>query len=158
MNAIPRPASDFDAGSGLSAACPAHRPVRSPLARAALVALGAVAFALGALGLFVPLLPTFVFWLFAAWAWARAWPALAARLLRHPGLGPTLHAFLCHGVVARPAKRAAIGGMTLSLALSALFIAPPPPVLLALAAGWVLACGWLATRPERPAGTMRVVI
>ena len=49
------------------------------------------------LGLFVPLLPSFVFWLLAAWAWAKARPGLTARLLAHPRLGPALYAYLCHG-------------------------------------------------------------
>lgn len=130
------------------AACPMHRPVRSRPARVGLIALGWAAFALGTLGLFLPLLPTFVFWLLAAWAWARAKPALSARLLAHPRLGPPLHAYLCYGRIARSTKRAAIGGMTLSLGLSALLLSPPPVVLAGLASVWLACSAWIASRPE----------
>lgn len=148
MNALYR--HDAPEGPDPLAACPMHRPVRSALARHALTALGFGAFGLGTLGLFVPLLPSFVFWLLAAWAWAKARPGLTARLLAHPRLGPALYAYLCHGAIARAAKRAAIGGMTLSLGLSALLLSPPPALIAVLAGGWALGCLWIATRREGP--------
>ena len=84
------------------------------------------------------------------WAWAKARPGLTARLLAHPRLGPALYAYLCHGAIARAAKRAAIGGMTLSLGLSALLLSPPPALIAVLAGGWALGCLWIATRREGP--------
>ncbi|PWV62211.1 YbaN family protein [Plasticicumulans acidivorans] len=132
---------------GPLAACPAHRPVRSPLARGLLLALGVSMFALGALGLVLPLLPTLAFWLVAAWSLVRARPALATPLLEHRRFGPTLRDFLCYGVVRRPAKRIAIGGMTASLAGSVLVL-EPSFALAALVATWATASVWFASRPE----------
>lgn len=60
------------------------RPVTkatSPLRRGALVVLGALSFATGVVGIFVPLLPTTCFLLFAAWCFARSSDRLYARLM-----------------------------------------------------------------------------
>ena len=61
-------------------------PARSPRAgvvRYLLLAMGLVAFAVGSIGLFVPLLPTTVFWIAAAWCFGRSRPDLQQRLYEH---------------------------------------------------------------------------
>ena len=54
------------------------------------IALGVICVGLGALGVFVPGLPTTVFVLVASYFFARSSPRLHRRLVEHPRLGPYL--------------------------------------------------------------------
>ncbi|MBP6802311.1 MAG: DUF454 family protein, partial [Zoogloea sp.] len=56
--------------------------------RHGLFLLGGLSFATGTLGLVVPLLPTTIFWIIAAWAWSKSCPRLQQRLYALPGAGP----------------------------------------------------------------------
>ncbi|MDX1291432.1 MAG: YbaN family protein [Hyphomonas sp.] len=80
-------------------------------------AVGIVAFALGAIGLAVPVWPTTVFWIVAAIAFARSNPDWADWIFRQPGIGPPIRTFLETGAMARPAKVAALSGMALAAAI-----------------------------------------
>ena len=113
-----------------------------------LKAAGAVLFAVGAVGILVPVLPTTVFWILAALCLARASDPRAARILDHPRFGPGIRLFLEHGVLTRPAKLASLAGMALGAALLAP-VAPAAPA--AAAAGWgvlALSALYVAGRPE----------
>ena len=57
---------------------PEATPPRSRVARAGWIALGGAAVALGGVGMVVPGLPTTVFFIVAAWAFARSSPRLEA--------------------------------------------------------------------------------
>lgn len=81
--------------------------------------LGLVFFGLGAVGIFLPLLPTTIFWILAAGCFARGSPHLRERILQDRRFGPAIRDFLEHRVLSRRAKWLAIGGMYGSLALSA---------------------------------------
>jgi len=61
--------------------------VRSPR-RVALAALGVLSVALGAIGVFVPGLPTTIFLIIASYCFARSCPWLEERLLRVPLFAP----------------------------------------------------------------------
>jgi uncharacterized membrane protein YbaN (DUF454 family) len=102
-------------------------------------------------GLFLPGLPTTVFWLAAAWCFARSRPELRDRLYAHPRIGPILSDFLDHGVATRSVKRAAVVGMGLALAAGALLLGPGLE-LLATALVLSAAAVWVVTRPESAAG------
>jgi len=69
---------------------PAPRPVRSRLHRWLLVTSGVGLVAIGAVGVFVPGLPTVVFLLGASWCFARSCPWLEDRLIRVPLFRPFL--------------------------------------------------------------------
>jgi hypothetical protein len=65
--------------------------------RIALVALGVLATALGAVGAALPVLPTTPFLILAAAAFLHSSPSLHSRLVGHPRIGPRLERFR-HGI------------------------------------------------------------
>lgn len=110
---------------------------------------GLVMLTLGIIGAFLPLMPTTIFLILAAWCFARSSPRLEAWLLNHRQFGPTLRAWRESGAISRPAKIMACSGMSLGFAL--FWIGAQPGLwlwLLVLLA--MLACaGFVVSRPER---------
>lgn len=94
------------------------RAQRGKVTTLVLRAAGALFFAVGAVGIFVPLLPTVVFWIVAVWCWSVSAPAWSERLLSHPRFGPPIRDFVEHRLMRRRAKVLAIGTMAASYALS----------------------------------------
>lgn len=58
------------------------------------VILGTMFLLLGALGLFLPVLPTTPFWLLTCWFYLRGSNRLYARVMRHPYFGGYMRGFL----------------------------------------------------------------
>ena len=114
--------------------------------RLALLALGFASLGLGAVGAFVPLLPTVPFVILAAFCFARSSPALERRLLDHPRFGTHIRAWRERGAISRAGKGAALAAFAVSAA-AGLWLLPWPwagvPLLAALAGGT-----FVATRPE----------
>lgn len=110
--------------------------------------LASVFLGLGALGVILPGLPTTPFLLAAAWAGARGWPALEARLLDHPRYGGMIRDWREHRSVPRRAK-----GLACALMLTSLTIIWLSPVAVAVqllvTATLASVALWLWTRPER---------
>lgn len=100
-------------------------PAISPAAALFYRALGLAALGLGVVGAFLPLLPTTIFLIIAAWAFGKSAPKLRARLYAHKRFGPTLRAWDRHGAIPPRAKLAAVIGMGLSLVLVMLTAANP---------------------------------
>lgn len=86
--------------------------------RALLLATGWLAMALGLLGVFLPLLPTTPFLLLAAACFLRSSPAMHARLMAHPRLGPFLEQWGRDRSIPRKAKRRAYVLVVACFALS----------------------------------------
>ncbi|MEZ5997097.1 MAG: YbaN family protein [Hyphomonas sp.] len=110
--------------------------------------LGAVSFAFGAIGLFIPIWPTTVFWIVAALAFARSNPAWAEWIYARPKIGPPIRTFVETGALSRAAKTAALSGMGLAaLVIGGLFWRRPLPLGIGLA---LLGAGalFVATRPK----------
>ena len=107
---------------------------------------GLVALLLGAIGLFVPLLPTVPFVILAAFCFARSNRRLEAWLVDHPRFGPHILAWRSRGAISRRGKQAAFAAFALSVALGFLLM-PLPWSLVPLAAA-LIGGSWIATRPS----------
>ncbi|MBP2158102.1 uncharacterized membrane protein YbaN (DUF454 family) [Asticcacaulis solisilvae] len=86
--------------------------------RIILMLAGLLCVGLGIVGMFVPVMPTVVFFLIAAICFAKSNPAWEARIMNHPKLGPPIKAFRERGVIGRRAKIAAVSAMAVSSVVS----------------------------------------
>lgn len=91
-------------------------PVSRPILRALWFCVGAVALALGAVGVLLPILPTTPFVLLAAFAFARSSPRLRAWLTTSRAFGPAIAEWEAHGAIAPRHKALACCAMGVVLA------------------------------------------
>ncbi|MCO6416881.1 YbaN family protein [Siccirubricoccus sp. KC 17139] len=117
--------------------------------RLALLALGYLCLALAVIGAVLPVMPTTIFLLIAAWAFGRASPTLQAKLLNHPRFGPGLRAWRAHGAISLRAKRAALSVMAVSWIVMTLALRSW--LASGIAGACMLAVGiYIGTRPSGP--------
>lgn len=88
----------------------------SAVMRAFWIALGMLAIGFGVVGIFLPLLPTTVFLLLAAYCFARSSPALHDWLIDHPTLGPPIVNWREYRAISKRAKVMALFAMLVVLA------------------------------------------
>jgi hypothetical protein len=119
----------------------------SRASRAAWLAGGLTALALGVAGAALPLLPTTPFLLLAAFCFARSSQRLHDWLLGHRQFGPLIRAWQRERAIPRRAKRAAYVSMAAVFALS-LLLAAPIAVLAVQAVALSGAALFIATRPD----------
>ncbi len=124
-------------------------PSRFTLARALYLLLGLACVGIGTVGIFLPLLPTTIFLIIAAWAFARSSPRLHHWLYNHPRFGPMLTNWYEHRVISRRAKIAAVVGMAISLGITAA-TARDPMIVAIVAFCLVAVASYLVTRPSLP--------
>lgn len=86
--------------------------------------LGWSCVALGTLGVFLPLLPTTVFLLIAAWSFSRSSPRWHRWLREHAHFGEMICAWEEHHAMPRRAKRLAFAALAASYALTAFLFGP----------------------------------
>lgn len=115
--------------------------------------IGIVLVGLGFVGMFIPLLPTTIFWILAVWAFAGSSPAWRERILKHPRFGPAVSDFVDHQVLRRRGKCYAIAGIYGGLGLSAWLLQLPPAWVLGLALALLPLAIYLVSRPETPASS-----
>ena len=110
---------------------------------------GLTFFAIGAVGAFVPILPTVVFMLLAAFCFARGSQRLHDWLMNHRRFGPAIPDGQRHGAIRRPAKRMAMVAIAFSFVLSVgIGVTDWVLAVQALALGGVSV--FILTRPEGP--------
>ena len=115
--------------------------------RAVWFTFGAVCFGVGLLGILLPLLPTTIFMILAAFAFGRSSPELEARMLASPMFGPAIRRWRESRSIARQHKIAASLAMAVAFALSVIFRVGP--VILGLEAICLIAVAlFLWSRPE----------
>lgn len=110
--------------------------------------IGLFFFALGTLGIGLPLLPTVPFWILAAIFFARSDPDLQRKIYEHPQFGTTVRQFVENRVLSRRAKLFSIAGAGVGTALSLWLTSPPGYVIATVALIMAGVFVWLATRPE----------
>ena len=125
--------------------------LRTGVARWCLIALGVLCTALGAVGAFLPVLPTTPFVLLAAACFARSSPAFHRRLLANRVIGPYLNQWQRDHTVPREAKRKAYGLVIVTFALSIVLVGGTWLRVTLGAVGLAL-IGLLAWLPTTPRG------
>ena len=89
-----------------------------------LILIGCLSLALGALGIFVPLLPTTPFLLLAAFAFANSSDRLHQWLLDHNLFGPLIDNWRQHRAISRRAKIVSVLSMIAIIVISVLMAIP----------------------------------
>ncbi len=117
--------------------------------RIALILIGLVSLVLGAIGVFLPLLPTTPFVLVAAIAFAKSSDRLHQWLVDHDIFGPLIADWRKHGAISRRTKVISVLSMIAILVISTL-LAMPTHVIVIQAV--VLSCSavFILTRPLPP--------
>jgi uncharacterized protein len=107
---------------------------------------GWLALIAGAVGIFLPLLPTVPLVILAAFCFARSSPQLEAWLVEHPRMGPHIIAWRMRGAISRKGKLGALAAFLAGIVVSLIFAPWPWPLAPMLAASICLP--WLWTRPD----------
>ena len=94
-------------------------------ARAIWVVIGLASLGLGALGVFLPLLPTTPFILLAAFAFSNSSERLHNWLLAHNVFGPLIDNWRRYGAISRAAKVLSVVSMLAVIVVSIVLEAPP---------------------------------
>ena len=123
---------------------------RSTKHRVALLC-GYLFFVVGLIGVFLPVLPTTIFWIIAAIFFARSSPAMYQRILTWPRIGHAVKHFVSDGVITRRSKIIAVFGMGVAAIIVALAPLGDVPTIASLAGIAVGAC-YVLTRPSESTG------
>lgn len=110
------------------------------------IAAGVWCLGLAVLGAMLPIMPSTVFVILAAFFFSRSSPRLEAWLLNNKTFGPSLRLWREKGAIPRKGKIAALAAFAFS-AVTTLALAPLPWALAAPAAA-VFGGLWIWTRPE----------
>ncbi|GHE20437.1 YbaN family protein [Halomonas urumqiensis] len=119
----------------------------SSLKRLVFIAIAWVSFALGVIGMFLPLMPTTCFMLLAVWAASKGSPRFATWIREHPRFGPAVVAWECERAIPRHAKWLAVSMLALSVVVLGVTVGLWW-LKLSLMAGLALLAWWIVTRPE----------
>jgi len=116
------------------------RPAKAAWKRNLLIVLGSLSFALGIVGIFLPLLPTTPFLLLTATCYANASPKFYNWLMNHSVFGPYIQDFRSKRGIPKRAKIKAISLIVICFAFSSIFI----PVLIGKLAFFAIGAGVIA--------------
>jgi len=100
---------------------------RTGMKRQSYLLLGWFCVALGGIGLFLPVMPTTIFILIAAWAFAQSSPRLHSWLRDHRHFGESLRSWEDHRAMPRRAKRIALLMLAVSYLITATWLGPIAP-------------------------------
>ncbi len=111
--------------------------------------IGFAALGLAVLGAVLPVLPTTIFVLIAAWAFARSSPKLYQSLCENRRFGPLLRDWEANGAIPRSAKVAVVVGMVVSF-LFVLFVAEHWAATTFTGVALLASAGYVLSRPDPP--------
>ena len=126
-----------------------QRGTTSVLKRRLFAAAGWAMVALGVVGLFLPVMPTTVFMILAAWLFSRSSPRFEAWLLAHPVFGPPIVKWRENGAIPPAAKALAVIGMAGGFGVFYLLLRPPLWLAGCVAAALLASAGFVLSRPSR---------
>jgi len=111
--------------------------------------LGCALLPIGVAGVFLPVLPGFVFLLTATACFARSSPRFESWMLNHPWFGESLRTWREEGSIRRKHKVYSVGMVVFSAFLGIVFSPAPTAIkaVLSLAGAW--ACWYIISRPTR---------
>ncbi|MEO1303452.1 MAG: YbaN family protein [Pseudomonadota bacterium] len=110
--------------------------------------LGFFFFAIGAIGIVLPLWPTTIFWIIAVFCLAESHPKIRDWIFARPGIGPIIQDFVERGEIGRKGKIGAIGGMLLACAVSGWLLRSSALALSVLIISIAIGIVFVATRPS----------
>ena len=111
------------------------------------LALGWICFAIGSVGIFVPGLPTTIFWILALWAFTKSSPKMRRYLLQHPKFGKILREWNDHRIVPVVGKIAATLSMGIVCIVSVITMHNVMAVV-SICFTLSLVIGYIVTRPS----------
>ncbi|WP_072344787.1 YbaN family protein [Devosia enhydra] len=103
---------------------------------------------LGIIGAFLPLMPTTIFLILAAWCFARSSPRLERRLLEDRRIGAAIIAWRDEKAISRRSKILAVSGMGLGFVLFLLGARPGPWLMLGVGLMLGACAAYVLTRPD----------
>jgi len=112
--------------------------------------LGWLLFAVGFVGVFVPVLPTTVFMLLALWCFSRSSDRFHNWLYTHKHFGPPLQLWQEHRVIPLKAKYIAILFMTGSLIYVFVFSSTPNWARILMSGSMAFGAWYILTKPSFP--------
>ena len=120
--------------------------------RAGFATLGILFFAVGVIGVFLPVLPTTPFMLLALWAFSNSSKRLHDYIWHHKRYGPLVRAWKEHGAIPLRAKISAIAVMMVSATFMVFFSGAPLWGLLAALTLMLVGAAFILSRPtlQRP--------
>lgn len=86
------------------------------------IIVGTISLILGAIGIFLPLLPTTPFWLLTCWCYIHGSKKLYDRVMRNRIFGGYIRDYVEHKAISRNTKISALSVMWLSTILTSVFI------------------------------------
>lgn len=135
----------------LTAECPLSTQEKRTVRVLFFRALGLLCVGLGILGAFLPLLPTTIFFIVAAYCFAKSAPAWRQRILDHPRFGPPIRSFVQQGTLSRRAKSIALLGIAANFVLTWTLVAMTPLTVSILASVLAAVCVYIVSRPDATA-------
>lgn len=116
--------------------------------RAGYLALGVVLLGLGIVGAFLPVMPTTIFIILAAFCFGRSSARLETWLLEHPRFGASLRSWREEGAIPTRAKIFAIAGMSVGYGMFLVAAHPGPVAMVGVAAFMLGGALYVLSRPR----------